>query len=57
MISNQRYFERRAREEAARANRASSPTAQNWHLELAEKFGRLAKGECVGSFAEDPVTA
>jgi hypothetical protein len=43
MVSNQRYFERRAYEEAARAARSCSQGARLWHLELAEKFSRLAK--------------
>jgi hypothetical protein len=57
VISNQRYFARRALEEAARASRACSPAAQHWHQELAEKFGRLAKGECVESGADARVIA
>jgi hypothetical protein len=43
VISNQRYFERRASEEAARAARAMSSDAKLWHRELAEKFSRMAK--------------
>ena len=43
VISNQRYFERRASEEAARAARAMSTDAKLWHRELAEKFSRMAK--------------
>lgn len=43
MISNERYFTRRASEEAARAARASAPDAKRWHLELAEKYSRLAR--------------
>ena len=57
MISNQRYFARRALEEAARANRACSPSAQLWHKELAEKFGRLARGECVDEPVRQPAVA
>jgi hypothetical protein len=45
VISNQRYFERRASEEAARAARAMSADAKLWHRELAEKFSRLAKDD------------
>lgn len=52
MVSNQRYFARRAREEAARANRARSASAQLWHLELADKYERLARGESVDVPAE-----
>jgi len=43
MISNERYFTRRAAEEAARAARAAGDESKRWHLELAEKFSRLAK--------------
>ena len=57
MVSNQRYFARRAREEAARANRARSPAAQLWHLELAEKYERLARGECVDAATEQTAVA
>ena len=42
MVSNERYFARRALEEAARASRACGGDAKRWHLELAEKFTRLA---------------
>jgi hypothetical protein len=42
MVSNERYFTRRASEEAARAARAHGGDAKKWHLELAEKFSRLA---------------
>jgi hypothetical protein len=45
MISNQSYFARRALQEAARAARAHSPAAKQWHQELAEKFSRMAD-EC-----------
>lgn len=43
MISNERYFTRRASEEAERANRARGAEARRWHLELADKYLRLAK--------------
>jgi hypothetical protein len=43
MVSNQRYFERRAAEEASRASRAVGAGAKLWHQELAEKFSRLAE--------------
>jgi hypothetical protein len=57
VISNQRYFARRALEEAARANRACSPSAQLWHQELAEKFSRLARGEGAEAMAQEPAVA
>ncbi|HLL58818.1 MAG TPA: hypothetical protein VK391_02885 [Allosphingosinicella sp.] len=43
MISNERYFARRASEEANRAARAYGAEAKRWHQELAEKFNRLAR--------------
>ena len=43
MISNERYFARRASEEAVRASRAAGQDAKRWHLKLAEKYMRLAK--------------
>lgn len=42
MISNQSYFARRSLQEAARAARARSPSARQWHQELADKFARQA---------------
>jgi hypothetical protein len=43
MISNERYFAKRASEEANRAARAYGAEAKRWHQELAEKFNRLAR--------------
>jgi hypothetical protein len=43
MISSERYFARRAAQEAERANRAHGAEAKRWHLELADKYMRLAK--------------
>jgi hypothetical protein len=43
MLSDKRYFERRAAEEARRAAQATGTEAKSWHLELAEKFNRLAR--------------
>ena len=43
MISNERYFTRRASEEAARASRAHGAEAKRWHMELAERYSRLAR--------------
>jgi hypothetical protein len=42
MVSNKRYFSRRASEEAMRAERACTADARQWHQELADKFNRLA---------------
>jgi hypothetical protein len=43
MVSNERYFARRASEEAGRAARAYGADAKRWHSELADKFSRLAR--------------
>ena len=45
MVSNQRYFERRAAEEASRAARALGAGAKLWHQELADKFSKLAQSQ------------
>jgi hypothetical protein len=52
MVSDKRYFARRALEETMRAARAQSADARQWHQELADKFNRLA-GE-VEEFAQQP---
>ncbi len=57
MISNQRYFARRALEEARRAARACSPSAQLWHQELADKFGMLAKQDGASLMADERAMA
>jgi hypothetical protein len=43
MLSDKRYFEQRAAEETTRAERAPGAEEKSWHLELAEKFNRLAR--------------
>ena len=43
MLSDRRYFEQRAAEEAIRAERAPGSEEKSWHLELSEKFNRLAR--------------
>jgi hypothetical protein len=46
MESDARYFQRRAREEFAAANRALTPAARDRRLQLANTFlGRLAAAE------------
>jgi hypothetical protein len=52
LISDKRYFARRALEEASRAARSLSPTARAWHQELSEKFSALARDACIGSADE-----
>jgi hypothetical protein len=55
MVSNKRYFTRRASEEAMRAARAQSADARQWHQELADKFNRLAQE--VDDPANQPLSA
>jgi hypothetical protein len=45
MVSNQRYYMRRAAEERTAAQRAITPQAREWHAKLAEDFARRAT-EC-----------
>jgi hypothetical protein len=47
LLSDKRYFARRAVEEASRAARSLSPTARSWHQELADKFSALAREACA----------
>jgi hypothetical protein len=49
MESNQRYYARRAAQEAFAAARAMTPAAREWHRELAEGFSR--KAQQVGELA------
>ena len=42
MVSNQRFYARRAIEEQSRAARALTLEAQAWHRQLAEDFARRA---------------
>ena len=42
MVSNQRYYMRRAAEERTAAQRAITPQAREWHSKLAEDFARRA---------------
>ena len=45
MVSNQRFYMRRAAEERTAALRAVTPQAREWHAKLAEDFARRA-AEC-----------
>ncbi len=56
MLSDKRYFARRAVEESSRAARALSPTARSWHQELADKFSQLAREACEAA-ADERVAA
>ena len=51
MVSNQRFYLRRAAEERTAAQRAVTPQAREWHSKLAQDFARRAT-ECGA-----PVTA
>ena len=52
MVSNQRFYMRRAAEERTAALRAVTPQAREWHSKLAEDFARrAAESVCVGATA------
>lgn len=42
MVSNQRFYMRRAAEERTAAQRSVTPQAREWHAKLAEDFARRA---------------
>ena len=42
MVSNQRFYLRRAAEERMAAQRAITPQAREWHAKLAQDFARRA---------------
>ena len=43
MVSNQRYYQRRAVEERMAAARAITPQAREWHSKLARDFAARAE--------------
>ena len=43
MVSNQRFYFRRAAEERSRAARALTAQARDWHLKLATEFASRAQ--------------
>lgn len=47
MVSNQRYYSRRAAEERMAAARAISDEARQWHQKLAESFSQRALGDTM----------
>ncbi len=51
MVSNQRFYMRRAAAERTAAQRAITPQAREWHSKLAEDFARRA-AECSGVTAD-----
>ena len=42
MVSNQRFYMRRAAEERTAAQRAITPQAREWHAKLAQEFAQRA---------------
>jgi hypothetical protein len=50
MVSNQRFYLRRAAEERTAAQRAITPQARDWHAKLAQDFARRAT-ECGATIA------
>ena len=55
MVSNARYYQRRAVEERIAAARAITPQAREWHSKLAQDFA--ARAEASTSAISAPVTA
>jgi hypothetical protein len=55
MVSNARYYQRRAVEERIAAARAITPQAREWHSKLAQDFA--ARAEASTSAIPAPVTA
>ncbi len=51
MVSNQRYYMRRAAEERVAAARAVTPQARDWHSKLAKDFAARAEASSA------PITA
>ena len=47
--TDQRFYARRAAEEAARAERSVTPSARNWHEKLARDFALRAQGLSTAS--------
>ena len=55
MVSNQRYYMRRAAEERTAAARAITPQAREWHSKLARDFA--ARAEACSANVASAVTA
>ena len=47
MVSNQRYYQRRAAEERIAAARAITPQAREWHSKLAKDFADRAEASSL----------
>jgi hypothetical protein len=56
MVSNQRFYLRRAAEERTAAQRAVTPQAREWHSKLAQDFARRAI-ECGATVGPVAITA
>ena len=56
MVSNQRYYLRRAAEERTAAARAITPQAREWHSKLARDFAARAQA-CSADTSANAVTA
>lgn len=48
MVSNLRYYQRRAAEERTAAARAVTPQAREWHQKLAQDFAARAEACSMG---------
>ena len=49
MLSDRRYYARRATEELSRASRALTPESREWHRQLAESFAQRAQERSVAA--------
>lgn len=49
MVSNHRYYQRRAAEERSAAARAITPQAREWHSKLANDFAARAEACSTGN--------
>ena len=53
-FSDSTYFERRASEEQAAAQRAHDPRARQSHIDLAERYSQAAQTGLVDGGADEP---
>ena len=44
LLNDHRYYERRAEQARANADKATTPTIKQIHLDLAQRYGELAEG-------------
>ena len=57
MVSNARYYQRRAVEERIAAARAITPQAREWHSKLAQDFAARAEASTSAISAAVPAAA